>query len=61
MKTHSEGKGSKYVRAHSPFKLIYKEKLKTRSEALKREAEIKGLSRAEKIGTLKLNISYAIK
>ena len=57
MKTHSAGKGSKYVRAHSPFKLIYKEKFKTKSEALKREAEIKTWSRTEKIKSLKLKVS----
>ncbi len=56
MKTHREGKGSKYVRAHSPFKMIYSEEFETKSEALKREIEIKKWSRAEKIENLRLKI-----
>ena len=53
---HEEGKGSKYVRSRLPVKLIYSEKFKTRSEALKREAEIKGWRRIEKIKILKLEV-----
>jgi putative endonuclease len=47
--THKIGKGSKYVRTRLPFELIYKEKLETRSEALKREYEIKALTKAQKL------------
>ena len=49
MKVHESGKGSKYVRAHSPFKLVYTEKFETKSEAMKREIAIKKLSREEKL------------
>ena len=49
MEMHQSGKGAKYVRAHMPFKLIYKEEFKTKSEALKREIEIKKLKRASKL------------
>lgn len=48
LKVHESGKGSKYVRAKSPFKLVYKEELEDKSSALKREAQIKKLSKKEK-------------
>lgn len=41
LKAHSSGQGAKFTRAHLPVKLVYKEKAKDRSSALKREAEIK--------------------
>jgi putative endonuclease len=48
LKKHREGKGAKYFRIFKSFKLIYTEKFKTRSEALKREHELKKLSKKEK-------------
>lgn len=51
---HKSGKGGNYTRSHTPLKIVYKERLKTRSEALKREFEIKSWSRAKKIDFLKL-------
>jgi putative endonuclease len=41
--------GAKYTRARRPVKLVYVEICSTSSVALKREAEIKKLSRAEKL------------
>jgi len=49
MLMHVNGKGSKYVRAHLPFKLIYTEKFSTKSAALKREIIVKNLSRNKKL------------
>lgn len=46
---HATGKGSKYVRSKRPFKLVYTEKVKTKSKALKREYFIKSLSRLDKL------------
>lgn len=54
LKDHNEGNGSKYVRSRLPAKVIYQEKYKTKSEAMKREIEIKGWSREEKIEQLGL-------
>lgn len=48
MKTHQEGKGSKFIRAFGFGKLLYHEKYPTQSEAMRRESEIKQLSRIEK-------------
>lgn len=48
VKQHNLGKGAKYTRARKPVNLIYSEKCDSRSTALKREAEIKKLTRAQK-------------
>ena len=40
--------GAKYTRSHWPCKLVYKEKSASRSQALKREAIIKKMSKVEK-------------
>lgn len=46
---HQKGTASKYTQAHKPTKIVYLEKLPTRSKALKREWEIKSMRRKEKI------------
>jgi putative endonuclease len=45
--------GAKYTRARRPVELIYSEKFRTKSKALKREWEIKQMKRVEKLGLLK--------
>ncbi len=40
-KKHNAGKGSKYTRSRLPIKIIYSESFDSRSDAAKREAEIK--------------------
>ncbi|TKB47695.1 GIY-YIG nuclease family protein [Thalassotalea mangrovi] len=42
-------KGAKYTRARRPVELVYQETLPDRSGAAKREAQIKKLSRQQKI------------
>jgi putative endonuclease len=49
VKTHNSGKGAKYTRSHLPVTLSYVEELPDKSTALKREAEIKRMSRGEKM------------
>lgn len=46
---HQRGKGGRYTRSHLPVSLAYWEELPDRSAALRREAEIKRLSRREKL------------
>jgi putative endonuclease len=46
---HNEGKASKYTRTRLPVEVVYLEELEKKEDALKREIEIKRLSRAEKI------------
>ncbi len=45
---HNTGKGAKYTKGRSPVLLKYKETYNTVGEALKREHEIKKLSRKQK-------------
>lgn len=53
---HNNGKaGAKYTRGRRPVEMIYSEEFKTKSKALKREWEIKGMKREEKIGLIQLN------
>jgi len=49
MKLHRLGRGAKYVRTHPPERVVYLEKFETRSGAMKREQEIKKLTREEKL------------
>lgn len=55
---HRGGKGAKYTRSHKPVKVVYQEQLDSKSEALKRENEIKGWKRKEKLK--KLNITLML-
>lgn len=48
LKTHNEGKGSKYTRARLPARLVYSEALPDKSSAMKREYALKQLSHNEK-------------
>jgi putative endonuclease len=48
-KEHKAGKGGHYTRARGARRILYTEKRKNRSSASKREAEIKKLSRPEKL------------
>lgn len=45
---HEQGKGAKYTRGRGPFQVVYEETFTDKSEAMRREIEIKKLSRAEK-------------
>ncbi len=47
--THNAGRGAKYTRARLPVKLLYTECFFSRSEAQQREAQIKQLSRTQKL------------
>ena len=48
LEAHRSGKGAKYTRGRAPLELVYRETCGSHSEALKREAEIKKLSRQSK-------------
>ncbi len=51
---HKAGKGGNYTRSRKVMKMVYTEKCKDRSAALKREAAIKNLTKAEKIKLINL-------
>lgn len=45
---HNCGKGAKYTRSRRPVELVYQESCKNHSEALRREIQVKTLTREEK-------------
>ena len=45
---HDAGEGAKYTRGRTPVELVHAESFDSQSAAMRREYEIKGLSRAEK-------------
>src|SRR5437899_1808136 len=49
---HRAGTASRYTRARRPVRLVYQERRRTRSAALRREAAIKRLPRATKLKML---------
>lgn len=48
LEAHRSGKGAKYTRGRGPLELVYTEECASHSDALKREAAIKKLTRPEK-------------
>ena len=52
IKDHNAGRGAKYTKARRPVVLVYKEEFPTKQEAMKREREIKRLSRKEKLSMI---------
>ena len=50
---HVKRKGSHYTSAHRAVKIVCTEQFKNRSNALKREAEIKGWNRKKKLDLIK--------
>ena len=49
---HRSGKGAKYTRSRLPVELVYQEAAPDRSAALRREAEIKRLTRPQKLALI---------
>lgn len=47
--THQQGHGARYTRARRPVELIYQERLPSRTAAMRREIEIKKMTRARKL------------
>jgi putative endonuclease len=57
VKTHNESKkGAKYTRSRRPVRLVYFERFKTLSSALKKECKIKSLTQKQKIELIKSNL-----
>ncbi len=49
LEKHRSGKGAKYTRARGADRIIYSERHRSKSIAMKREAAIKKLKRSEKL------------
>lgn len=52
VKAHSLGKGAKYTRCRTPVSLAYYETFATKEEAMKREWEIKQMTRQQKMALI---------
>lgn len=46
---HNEGKGAKYTKCRRPVRLVYQRAFETKREAMREEARIKRLARAQKL------------
>lgn len=53
LKAHAAGTASKYTRSRLPVKAVYRERQKSKNQALRRELEIKKFSREQKILLIK--------
>ncbi len=53
VRTHNSGRGAKYTRSRLPVELVYSETCADRNEALRREWQIKRLSREEKLALIR--------
>lgn len=56
LKDHLRGSGGKYTISHKAERIVYKEELPNKSEALKREHQLKKWSRAKKEHLIKENL-----
>ncbi len=48
LREHNQGLGSRYTRGRTPVKVVYREEYSTQRAAMRREAELKELSRSGK-------------
>lgn len=48
LKDHQSKRGSKYIRSFESFQLVYSEEFSTRTEAMKREYQLKQLTKSQK-------------
>jgi putative endonuclease len=60
IRQHRAGRGARYTRSRLPVKLVYQEPARDRSSALRREAAIKRLTRAEKLRLIRCRTKRAI-
>ncbi len=55
LKTHNAGRGAKYTRSRLPVRLVYREEMPDKSSALRREAQIKHMTRKQKLELLQMH------
>lgn len=49
---HQAGKGAKYTRGRGPLELVYSEACATKADALRRERDVKRMTRAAKLALI---------
>ncbi len=52
LEAHNEGRGAKYTRGRLPVEMVYREAFGTRAEAMRREWELKQMTRAQKLALI---------
>jgi putative endonuclease len=52
LRLHNEGKGAKYTKRRRPVLLLYCEAFESKAEAMRREAQIKKLTRGQKLSLI---------
>ena len=52
LKAHNAGRGARYTQRRNPVRLVYIEEVPDRRAALKRELQIKRMSRSEKLNLI---------
>ena len=57
LKRHNDGTASKYTRSRRPVELVYLERFETKSDAMRREAALKSLTRAQKLELIALSLA----
>ncbi|GGA70795.1 GIY-YIG nuclease family protein [Ornithinibacillus halotolerans] len=60
LKMHESGKGAKYTRGRGPFQVMFVEKFPTKETAMKREYEIKQLTRKGKFQLIRDKLKEVI-
>ena len=55
LKTHNSGKGSKYTRSRLPVKFALLERFDNKIDAMRREAELKSMTRSQKLQLIQNN------
>lgn len=58
IEAHNQGKGAKYTKTRRPVVLVYYESYPTKEEAMRREVQIKKLSRKDKLFLIKESESH---
>ncbi len=53
---HNDGVGAKYTRTRRPVTLVYLERCDDRRAAMRREAELKRMTRAQKLALVNANL-----
>ena len=61
LKEHNARRGGSYTRIRTPVKLVYQENQVSRSEAQRREAQIKRWARSKKLALIRLPKKKGVK
>ncbi|WP_308755063.1 GIY-YIG nuclease family protein [uncultured Anaerotruncus sp.] len=61
LEAHNEGRGAKYTRGRLPVEMVYREAFGTRAEAMRREWELKQMTRAQKLALIAQGAGHRLK